>query len=109
MIPRPAAERKSSIPWGWGTDCKANGSGPMMDVFQSFIFPEHSMSRLALALLSTILFAGMAPEARAAAAVCDAAACIAKYCKGAIASNAQRCNSNCQITAADNKKKGLCK
>jgi hypothetical protein len=68
------------------------------------------MARLALALLSMILFAGMAsvlvPEARAAAAVCDAAACISKYCKGAIAGNAQRCNSNCLITAAENKKRG---
>jgi hypothetical protein len=25
-------------PLGLGTDCKANGSGPMIDVFHSFIF-----------------------------------------------------------------------
>jgi hypothetical protein len=71
------------------------------------------MSRFVFALLSTALFAGstcaLVSEARAAAAVCDVAACINTRCKRAIAGNAQRCNSNCQIDAAENKKKGLCK
>ena len=71
------------------------------------------MSRFAFAFLSMTLFAGTAcaivSEARAAAAVCDVAACINTRCKRAIAGNAQRCNSNCQIDIAENKKKGLCK
>jgi hypothetical protein len=74
---------------------------------------ELSMSRFAFAFLSMTLFAGTAcaivSEARAAAAVCDVAACINTRCKRAIAGNAQRCSSNCQIDAAENKKKGLCK
>ena len=71
------------------------------------------MSRFAFALVSMTLFAGMAcavvSEARAAGAVCDATACINTRCKRAMAGNAQRCNSNCQIDVAENKKKGLCK
>jgi hypothetical protein len=47
-------------------------------------------------------------EARAAT-VCDAAACISVRCKGAKGNNIQSCNSGCQIDAAENKKKGLCK
>ena len=69
------------------------------------------MSRFVFALLSTALFVGstcaFVSEARAAA--CDAAACISTYCKGAKGQNIQRCNSNCQISVAENKKKGLCK
>ncbi len=71
------------------------------------------MSRFAFAVLTLTIFAGltsaMTSEARAAGKACDAAACIAKYCSRAIAGNAQRCNSNCQITVAENQKKGLCK
>ncbi|MEH2523288.1 uncharacterized protein (UPF0333 family) [Bradyrhizobium sp. AZCC 2176] len=71
------------------------------------------MSRFAFAVLAITLFAGMAcafvSEARAAAAVCDVAACINTKCKRATGSNSQRCNSNCQIDIAENKKKRLCK
>lgn len=67
------------------------------------------MSRFSFALLSMIFFVGMAYEARAAAAVCDAAVCTNKYCKRAVAGNAQRCTSNCLISIDQNKKKGLCK
>jgi hypothetical protein len=71
------------------------------------------MSRFILALLSMILFAGMAcafvSEARAAAAVCDVAACMNTRCKRAVGTSIQSCNSSCQIDVAENKKKGLCK
>jgi hypothetical protein len=71
------------------------------------------MSRFAFALVSMTLFAGMTcavvSEARAAGAVCDPAACINTRCKGAKGNNIQTCNSGCQIDAAENKKKGLCK
>ena len=70
------------------------------------------MTRVFVALLSTTIFVGLAcalvSEARAAA-VCDAAACISTKCKGAKGNNIQTCNSGCQIDAAENKKKGLCK
>jgi len=68
------------------------------------------MSRFILAVLS-LAVAGtvIASEARAAPKACDVAACIAKYCARAMAGNAQRCNSNCQITVAENQKKNLCK
>jgi hypothetical protein len=70
------------------------------------------MSRFVFALLSTALFVGstcaFVSEARAAAA-CDAVACISTRCKGAKGQTIQRCNSNCQIDVAENKKKGLCK
>ena len=71
------------------------------------------MSRFVFALLSMTLFAGFAcafvSEARAAAAVCDVATCINNRCKNARGQGIQRCNSNCQIDVAENKKKGLCK
>jgi hypothetical protein len=71
------------------------------------------MSRFAVAVLSMTLLAGtlcvIVPEARAAAAVCDAAACMNKRCKNARGGGIQVCNSGCQIDAAENKKKGLCK
>ena len=71
------------------------------------------MSRFVFALLSLTLFVGLAcafvSEARAAAAVCDVNACINARCKRAIGTGIQRCNSNCQIDVAENKKKQLCK
>jgi hypothetical protein len=71
------------------------------------------MSRFIFALLSLTLLVGLAgsfvSEARAAAAVCDVNACINARCKRAIGSGMQRCNSNCQIDVAENKKKNLCK
>jgi hypothetical protein len=71
------------------------------------------MSRFVFALLSTAIFVGMAcafaSEARAAAPVCDVAACMSTRCKRAIGSSIQSCNSGCQIDVATNKKKGLCK
>lgn len=70
------------------------------------------MSRFVFALVSTTLLAGLvcapASKARAAAAVCDLAACINTKCKGAVARAIQLCNTNCQIEIAENKKK-LCK
>jgi hypothetical protein len=84
-----------------------------LPVFSFFILLERFMSRFAFAFLSMTFFAGMGcaivSEARAAAAVCDVNACINTRCKRAMAGNAQRCNSNCQIDVAENKKKGLCK
>jgi len=71
------------------------------------------MSRFAFALLSITLVTGMTcvivSEAQAAPAVCDVAACINNRCKNARGQGIQRCNSNCQIGIAENKKKGLCK
>ena len=71
------------------------------------------MSRFAFAFLSMTLFAGMAcsivSEARAAAAVCDVAACINQRCKRSIGRGIQVCNSGCQIDVAGNQKKKLCK
>ena len=71
------------------------------------------MSRFAFALLLMTLLAGwtcaLVSEARAAAAVCDVAACINTRCKRAMGTGIQRCNSNCQIDVAENKKKNLCK
>jgi hypothetical protein len=70
------------------------------------------MSRPLTAFLSMTVLVGLtfafAPQVRAAA-VCDAAACISTKCKGAKGNNIQTCNSGCQIDAAENKKKGLCK
>ena len=60
-------------------------------------------------LQSLLVWRALVSEARAAAAVCDAAACISTKCKGAKGNNIQTCNSGCQIDAAENKKKGLCK
>jgi hypothetical protein len=71
------------------------------------------MSRFASALLSVIIFVGLAcafvSDVRAATAVCDVNACINTRCKRAIGNGIQRCNSNCQIDVAENKKKQLCK
>jgi hypothetical protein len=70
------------------------------------------MSRFVFAVLATTLFVGIACAAVSevrAATVCDAAACINIRCKGAKGNNIQTCNSGCQIDAAENKKKGLCK
>ena len=67
------------------------------------------MSRFVFALLSTAIFVGMASafasEARAAAPVCDVAACMNAKCKRAYGQGIQRCNSNCQIDVAENKKR----
>jgi hypothetical protein len=85
----------------------------MVDFFHSSFWLEQSMSRFAFALLSMTLFAGMTSvivsEARAAAAVCDVAACISKRCKRSIGRGIQVCNSGCQIDVAENQKKKLCK
>jgi len=71
------------------------------------------MSRFVFALLSMTLFVGLAgafvSEARAAAAVCDVAACMNTRCKRAVGTSIQSCNSSCQLDVAGNKKKGLCK
>ena len=72
------------------------------------------MSRFAVALLSMTFLAGITcvivSEARAAPrTVCDAAICMSKRCKNAKGQGIQVCNSGCQIDAAENKKKGLCK
>ena len=70
------------------------------------------MSRFAMAL-SVALLAGttcaMVSEARAAAAVCDVAACINVRCKRVQGSSIQICTSNCRIDVAENQKKKLCK
>ena len=70
------------------------------------------MSRFVFALFClTFLMGGtgaLVSEARAAA-VCDVNACISARSKRTIGSGGQRCNSNCQIDVAENKKKGLCK
>ena len=98
---------------GSDRDCQSTGGGIMVDVFHSSFLLEQSMSRFAVALLSMTLLAGMAcvivSEARAAAAVCDAAACINNRCKRVKGNAIQVCNSGCQIDVAENKKKGLCK
>ena len=69
------------------------------------------MSRFVFALLSTALFLGstcaFVSEARAVA--CDAAKCVSTYCASTKGQGIQRCSSNCQISVAENKKKGLCK
>jgi hypothetical protein len=71
------------------------------------------MSRFVFALLSMTLFVGLAcafvSEARAAAAVCDVAACMNTRGKRAVGSSIQSCNSGCQLDVAENKKKGRCK
>jgi hypothetical protein len=68
------------------------------------------MSRFAFALISlTLLAAAIISEARAAAAVCDVAACINNRCKRAVGTSIQVCNSNCRIDVAENQKKKLCK
>jgi hypothetical protein len=72
------------------------------------------MSRFAIALLSMTFLASMTcvivSEARAAPpTVCDASICMSKRCSRARANQIQVCNSGCQIDAAENKKKGLCK
>jgi hypothetical protein len=85
----------------------------MVDVFHSSFLQEQPMSRFAVALLSMTFLASMTcvivSEARAAPVVCDASICISKRCKNAKANQAQVCSSGCQIDAAENKKKGLCK
>jgi hypothetical protein len=77
------------------------------------ILLEQFMSRFAFALLSMTLFVGLTcafvSEARAAAKVCDVAACMNTRCKRAVGTGIQSCNSGCQIDVAENKKKGLCK
>jgi hypothetical protein len=71
------------------------------------------MTRFIFGLFSLTLVVGLdcafVSEARAAAAVCDVAACLNTRCKRAIGSSIQSCNSGCQIDVAENKKKGLCK
>ena len=112
----PRRRRQAVLRWaltGIARDCQSAGGGTMVDVFHSSFWLEQSMSRFAFALLSMTLFAGMTSvivsEARAAAAVCDVAACINQRCKRSIGRGIQVCNSGCQIDVAENQKKKLCK
>ena len=65
----------------------------MIDAFHSRFLREEFMSRFVFALLSTAIFVGMASafasEARAAAPVCDVAACMSTRCKRAVGSSIQ--------------------
>ena len=63
----------------------------------------------AIGVLLTITSSAFVSAARAAAAICDVAACIATKCKGRKANGIQLCQSGWQFDVAGNKNKGLCK
>jgi hypothetical protein len=67
--------------------------------------------RLSLAFLSALIVYGLsivfAPPALAVN--CDVNACMSKACKGKRGTAIQVCNSSCQLTIEDRRKKGQCK
>lgn len=67
--------------------------------------------RLSLALLSTLIVYGLsivfAPPALAVN--CDVNICISICSKGKVGTSLQACNSWCQLTIEERKKKGQCK
>ena len=68
--------------------------------------------RLSLAFLSALIVYGFSivftPPAPAAVN-CDVNACMSKACKGKRGTAIQVCNSSCQLTIEERRKKGQCK
>lgn len=67
------------------------------------------MPRISFALLSMTLVFGLAFVEPALAVNCDVNTCINICSKGKVGTALQGCNSWCQITIAERKKKAQCK
>jgi hypothetical protein len=70
------------------------------------------LRRLSLAFLSSLIVYGLSivfTPPTLAAVNCDVNACISKACRGKRGTAIQVCNSGCQLTIEDRKKKGQCK